>query len=291
MGSSAVPRIFGAAFGTLLMSAYAAPVSAAALEPVDLELVIATDVSPSIDESEAHLQREGIVEAFLNPQVVEAIEAGSLGKIAVAAIDFSSREYNKIVANWQIIHDKASAAAFAEAMRKAPTSTGRHTSISDGIELAELLIESNMLEGTKKVIDVSGDGPNNWGRRVSLVRDEAVMKGITINGLPILGSSSGLDTYYTNCVIGGPASFVVVAHGFADFARAIRNKLIQEIALGRPENGAGNPLLRKVAAGSEARPAPRGGYRRPLNEEGCENEFGGFPPFSGFDFPLPVPPR
>src|SRR5882672_1240367 len=101
--------------------------SAAPMEAVDVELVIATDVSPSIDPEEAQLQREGIAEAFLNPQVVGAIQSGSLGKIGVAYVDFSSREYNKIVINWRVIKDKASAAAFADTLRKGPATLGRHT--------------------------------------------------------------------------------------------------------------------------------------------------------------------
>jgi len=268
------------AAAAFVFAALAASVShAAAPEAVDLALVLATDVSPSIDYSEAHLQREGVAEAFLNPQVVEAIQSGSLGKIAVAAIDFSSREYNKIVMNWRIIHDKATATAFGEAMRKAPTNTGRHTSISDGIELAELLFETSNLEATKKVIDVSGDGPNNWGRPMNVVRDEALAKGIVINGLPILGSAPDLDSYYQNCVIGGRGSFVVVASGFDDFARAIRQKLIQEIASAAPAKA----RVVKV----QAAPLPRGGFSPPINEKGCENQFGGFGPFNGFDFPPP----
>ena len=286
MGKSSFTAI--AAMSVAIVVAAATPCFAAAIEPVDVELVIATDVSPSIDSSEARLQREGIATAFSNPEVIEAIQGGALGKIGVAAIDFSSREYNKIVSNWVVIHDKASALAFAEFMRNAPTSTGRHTSISDAIELAELLLEQNTLEGTKKVIDISGDGPNNWGRPTNLVRDEAVMKGIVINGLPIMGSATGLDTYYKNCVIGGPGSFMIIAHGFQDFAQAIRNKLIQEIASARPARKGKDGLLIRVADNPAPRPAPRG-YVAPLNEEGCGNEFGGFGPFNGFDFPLPVP--
>jgi len=288
MGKNLFSRLVAAVLGAGLVLCFAMPANAAMVESVDLELVIATDVSPSIDAKEAYLQREGIAEAFLNPEVVKAIESGSLGKIAVAAIDFSSRQYNRVVADWHVIHDKESAAAFADTMRKARTRVGRRTSISDGIELAQLLIETNLFLGTRKVIDVSGDGPNNWGRPVNVARDEAVEKGITINGLPILGSSSGLDAYYENCVIGGPASFVVAAHGFEDFARAIRNKLIQEIASDTREPAATRPLLRKVAAQGIG-PAPRGGYSRPLNETGCENLFGGFPSSNGFDFPLPLP--
>ena len=285
MGTLLKRSLLLASVACLAMPSYAAQ----PLEPVDIELVIATDVSPSIDRAEAKLQRDGIIAAFENPQVIDAIQSGSLGKIGVIAIDFSAREYTKIVTDWMVIKDKASAEEFAQIMRKTPTSTGRHTSISDAIETAEVLLEENRLEGTKKVIDISGDGPNNWGRQVNTVRDEAVAKGITINGLPILGSATDLDKYYMNCVIGGPASFIIVANGFADFARAIRNKLIQEIALVQPVRMQHHRLLVRVADTPVPVPRPRGGYTAPLNEKGCENQFGGFD-FRGFDFPIPVQP-
>ena len=289
---AAVPSVQAAA-------ARALPVPKEARQAVDLALVIATDVSPSIDAQEAHLQREGIAEAFANPQVIQAIQAGSLGKIAVVMLDFSSTEYNRVVLDWRAIGDKNAALAFSDAVRRQPRTFGRHTSISQAIESAMLLLDASNFEGTKKVIDISGDGPNNWGRPVNLVRDEAVAKKITINGLPILGDPAefgyvpDLDKYYANCVIGGPAAFIVVARGFPDFARAIRQKLIAEIASAAPVN----PLLVKVAAARAPEPAPA---QRPqpnprlpvqtLNEKGCGNQFGGFGPFNGFDFP-PQPRR
>jgi hypothetical protein len=285
--------------GIVVPSAQAAaartlPVPKEARQPVDIQLVIATDVSPSIDAQEAHLQREGIAEAFANQQVIQAIQAGSLGRIAVVMLDFSSTEYNRVVLDWRAISDKNSALAFSEAVRRAPRTFGRHTSISQAIESAMLLLEASNFDGTKKVIDISGDGPNNWGRPVNIVRDEAVARKITINGLPILGDPSefgyvpDLDKYYSNCVIGGPAAFIVVAKGFPDFARAIRNKLIAEIA-----SNAANPLLIKVAAARTLDPPPQRPQLAPrppvqsLNERGCGNQFGGFGPFNGFDFPPP----
>src|SRR5215471_962408 len=180
------------------------PVPKEARQAVDVALVIATDVSPSIDAQEAHLQREGIAEAFASPQVIQAIQAGSLGKIAVVMLDFSSTEYNRVVLDWRAIGDKNAALAFSDAVRRQPRTFGRHTSISQAIESAMLLLDASNFEGTKKVIDISGDGPNNWGRPVNLVRDEAVAKKITINGLPILGDPSefgyvpDLDKYYSN---------------------------------------------------------------------------------------------
>ena len=224
----------------LTVFAVCAPPTPWAAERVDLELVLVTDVSRSIDEGEARLQREGVASAFLSSDVIGAIRSGMLGRIAVAYVDYSSRPFNKLVANWRIIHDQESAAAFAQALLKMPLTYGTRTSISDAIEHAVELIETNAIAGTRRVIDVSGDGPNNHGRLVNEVRDEAVAKGITINGLPIVeepGAAFGsryylpdLDQYYQGCVIGGPGAFQVPARNFRDFARAIKKKLILEIA-------------------------------------------------------------
>ncbi|MDH5750564.1 MAG: DUF1194 domain-containing protein, partial [Rhodospirillales bacterium] len=145
----------------------------------------------------------------------------------------------KTVIDWRIISDRNSAEAFADALLKAPLTYGQRTSISDALEFGADMIETNNIEGTRRVIDVSGDGPNNYGRLVSTVRDETAAKNITINGLPIINTRdegqsrfylSDLDKYYRGCVIGGTGAFYVVARDFADFARAIRKKLIFEIA-------------------------------------------------------------
>ncbi len=153
----------------------AQPVAAA--EQVDLELVITTDVSYSVDDMESRMQREGAVTAFRSPEVVEAIKSGSLGKIAVTYIDFSNANASRVVVDWQVVHDQATAEAFADAIAIARKTDGVQTSIASGIELAARLIEDNDFEGMKKVIDVSGDGPNNEGRRVDHVRDEVIAKG------------------------------------------------------------------------------------------------------------------
>ena len=229
--------------GVLAGPAFAA--AARAAESVDLELVIATDVSRSIDHQEALLQREGVAAAFRNPAVIRAIGSGILGRIGVAYIDYSSRAFNKVVIDWTVVHDRASAESFAARLLAAPLTFGRRTSISDAIELAQEMIESNALEGTRRAIDVSGDGPNNHGRLVSAVRDAAIARRIAINGLPIVNERGAfnsrfylpdLDKYYLGCVIGGPGAFLVVANSFEDFARAIRRKLILEIA-GAPPAG------------------------------------------------------
>ncbi len=180
------------------------------------------------------MQREGAVTAFRSPEVVEAIKAGTLGKIAVAYIDFSNANASRVVVDWQVVHDKASAEAFADAIAIARKTDGVQTSIASGIEMAARMIEDNDYEGMKKVIDVSGDGPNNEGRRVDHIRDEVVAKGMIINGLPIVTEADkfdvyylpDLDKYYAGCVIGGPGAFIQVANGFADLARALRRKLV-----------------------------------------------------------------
>jgi hypothetical protein len=249
----------------------------AAAEPVDLELVIATDVSFSIDQEEARLQRQGIISAFRSKEVIDAIRGGALGRIAVAYIDFSSRPYNKVVIDWQVIEDQASAEAFAAKLMAAPPTRGQSTSISDALEQAASLIESNQFEGTRRVIDVSGDGPNNAGRRVDTVRDDVLSKGITINGLPIINLADqwnsryflpDLDRYFEGCVTGGTGSFVVVAHDFQDFARAIRQKLILEMAGHMPERPAPQPAILRAAA----RVMPTQGTTpgNPPYEKGCD---------------------
>ena len=227
--------------------------AAPSAQQVDVALVIVTDVSYSVDENEAHFQREGAITAFRDPEVVKAIQSGSLGRIAVTYLDFSSYQSNKIIAGWTLVHDKASADAFADVLASKPRTLGVQTSISSGLELAEHLLDTSPYTATKRVIDVSGDGPNNEGHLVDKVRDELVAKGVVINGLPIMTPADqydvyylpDLDKYYAGCVIGGPGAFIQIAHGFEDLARALRRKLILEISDAQPQ---GNPLLKKVAA-------------------------------------------
>ena len=261
--------------GGLVGSAFATAAMAAA-QAVDLELVIATDVSRSIDQEEALLQRRGIAEAFRNPAVIRAIKSGFLRKIGVAYIDYSSRAFNRIVIGWTVVHGRKSAEAFASRLLEAPLTFGRRTSISDAIELAREMIESNALEGTRRVIDVSGDGPNNHGRLVDAVRDATIARRIAINGLPIVNRRSAfnsrfylpdLDKYYQGCVIGGPGAFLVVANSFEDFARAIRRKLILEISGTVPKiDRVLSASLIRVSSPGRLRPSPTG-YVYP---EGCD---------------------
>jgi hypothetical protein len=254
-------------------------------EPVDLELVIASDNSQSIDPTEAALERQGVAAAFSNEDVVKAIQSGSLGKIAVAYLDWSSAPYTRIVLNWRIIEDKKSADAFAAALLAAPPPYGQGTAIGEAIAIAARMIETNSFQGTQRVIDVAGDGPNNRGRPVALVRDEVVARGITINGLPIVvtgeygtgdwGAYYGkLDEYYMNCVIGGRGSFSIPAHGFQDFANAVRRKLILEISGDVPPAPHGETgAIVKVAAAAPV-PSP--------STQNCISGYRGFGGFGNF---------
>jgi hypothetical protein len=284
-----------------------APAATASAPPsqaaeVDVALVLAIDASGSIDHDEAELQRKGIAEAFLSKEVQQAIQSGSLGRIGVAAIYFSSRQYGvmSVPVNWMIIRDQKSAEDFVRTLIAAPRQSARGTSISDALELSQRMLEKGPYRSAKMVVDVSGDGENNAGRRVLDVRDELLAKSITINGLPIIDetTSQDLDKYYEGCVIGGPGSFVIPAKGFGDFARAMRRKLILEISGLTPKEMPGaNPLLKKVAAttaqaapnqAAPGRPAPRGGYvaKNPPPPRGCDFPmYGGFGGFSGFSFP------
>jgi len=248
--------------------------SAGAKEYVDLELVIATDVSRSIDSDEARLQRQGIAAAFKSDDVVKAISSGVLQRITVAYVDYSSRDWNRLVIDWRVIRGRADAHAFADELLKAELTFGRRTSIADALEHATQLIESNDIEGTRRVIDVSGDGPDNFGRYVDTVRDETIAKRITVNGLPIINQANNvfsrynlpdLDLYYRGCVIGGPGAFLVVARDFKDFARAIRRKLILEIA-GLTPPPEPRVWRAQLAPSDRVRPSP-GGY---TYAKGCD---------------------
>lgn len=213
--------------------------------PVDLELVLAVDVSGSIDAEEAQLQREGYVQAFLDPILIKTIIDGNHGRIAVAYIEWSGGEQQQVVMSWTLIKDAASARAFADELAKQPIARGRYTSISGAIDFASPMFDANEYESTRQVIDVSGDGYNNSGRFILFARDQAVAKRITINGLPIVNDrpnpfggpnqNRDLDVYYENCVIGGQGAFMIVANGFKEFATAVRRKLILEIAGVEPE--------------------------------------------------------
>ncbi len=234
----------------------------AADERVDLELVLAVDVSRSVDAGEAQLQREGYIEAFRNPNVMRAVRSGFIGKIAVTYVEWAGTGHVEMVVDWTPIDDDESARAFAAALGRAPPRSALYTSISGAIDFALPLFKRNGFDGFRQVIDVSGDGPNNAGSLVTIARDKAVARDVTINGLPILDNGGGpfsryniadLDLYYRDCVIGGPGAFLVVAADFKDFARAVRRKLIFEIAGRMPGTAA---RLQPAQATGKARASP-----------------------------------
>lgn len=216
---------------------------ARAAETVDLLLVLAADVSRSVDAAKFQLQREGYAAAITNPRVLDAIRSGPNSRIAVAFVEWSGIGAQKVVIDWTVIGDEKSARKFGDQLAEAPRSFADRTSISGGIDFAMSMLARAPYEAARRTIDVSGDGTNNSGRDVTLARDEAVKQGVTINGLVILSERplswnvehtnppGGLDNYYRNNVIGGPGAFVVVAEDFNSFGQAIIKKMIAEIAL------------------------------------------------------------
>ena len=217
--------------------------STAKAEDVDVALVLVTDVSRSIDDSEFKLEKDGYTSAFNNQRVLEAIQGGPMGKIAVAYVEFASSFETRTVLDWTVIHDQASAHAFTEQLAAAPRSFWGRTSISAGIDQAVQLLAESGPNTTRHVIDVCGDGTNNAGRDIGDARDDALKAGITINGLAIINDHpvswtyahvqppGGLANYYRENVTGGPGSFVLEIHDFSTFGDAMTRKLVNEIAV------------------------------------------------------------
>ena len=212
--------------------------SPAAALPVDLELILAVDVSRSIDADEARLQREGYVQALTDPRVIQAIQSGNHGRIAICYVEWAAASLQFTLIDWTLIKDTASANAFAGKLAEMPIQAHSRTSISGAIDYSVKLFGRGGYEGERLVIDISGDGRNNDGRPAHLARNEAVARGIVINGLPIINdrptfgfpADANLDVYYETDVIGGPGAFMVVARSFEQFGEAILSKLIREIA-------------------------------------------------------------
>src|SRR5689334_200117 len=239
---------------TALMTAMTLAAASAA-EPVDLLLVFAADVSRSIDQEKFQLQRDGYAAAITNPRVLDAVRSGPHHRIAVCFVEWSGIGAQKLLIDWTVIGDAASAQQFAAQLAEAPRSFADRTSISGAIEYAMAQLERAPFEAARRTIDVSGDGTNNAGRDVKLARDEALAKGVAINGLVILSEHplswnaehtnppGGLDRYYQDNVIGGPGAFVMVAKNFNSFGQAIMNKMIAEIAAVDHRRYAGLPLL------------------------------------------------
>jgi hypothetical protein len=198
---------------------------------VDLQLVLAVDVSGSMDLRERRFQRQGYVEAFAHPEVLEAIRSGPRGRIAVTYVEWASQTRQVVVVPWRVIGDEEEVLDFADDLARAPVNSGVRTSISGAMLFAANAFRSSGVVSERRVVDISSDGVNNEGLPVSTIRDLLVGQGITINGLPILiTGAQGLDEYYRVAVIGGPGAFVIPVTVHADIIRAIRRKLVVEMA-------------------------------------------------------------
>jgi hypothetical protein len=212
--------------------------SNAGAAPVDVELVLAVDISYSMDPDEQALQREGYVLALTSREFLQALKGGINGRIAITYVEWAGANNQRIVVPWRMIDGPESADAFATDIQRAPYRRASRTSISGALQFAKSLFEGSGYRGLRRVIDVSGDGVNNSGVPVALARDDAVASGITINGLPIMLNRSyrnpmdidNLDAYYEDCVIGGPGAFVIPIREREKFIEATRSKLVLEVA-------------------------------------------------------------
>ncbi|MCL5777976.1 DUF1194 domain-containing protein [Limibaculum sp. FT325] len=244
---------------------------AAAEIAVDVELVLAVDVSRSMTPRELEIQRRGYAEALASREVVEAIETGGHGRIALTYIEWAGASLHNVVVDWTLIGGRADAEVVARRLTATEPSSMQRTSISGAIDFAASRFEGNGFAGLRRVIDISGDGPNNAGRPVTRARDDAVAQGIVINGLPLmtregLGAQwhlDDLDVYYRECVIGGPTAFMLPVLEWEHFQQAVRNKLVLELAGRRPE-----------AAGAAVHPVAATGYDCLIGEKIWENLYG-----------------
>jgi hypothetical protein len=206
--------------------------------PVDVELVLAVDVSYSMDPEEQALQREGYIAGITSREFMQALRSGQHGRVAVTYFEWAGPYDQKIVVPWRLIDGPEAADAFVNEIARAPYRRASRTSISSALTFAKPLFDGSGYRGFRRVIDVSGDGANNSGPFVTLVRDDVLAAGITINGLPIMLKRpnsftmdiDNLDIYYEDCVIGGPGAFVIPIREREQFKEATRTKLVLEIA-------------------------------------------------------------
>ncbi len=247
---------------------------------IDLALVLAIDISGSVDVEEGKMQREGYVLALRDPAIVRAILGGQHGRIAVAYFEWADSFRQRQVMDWTLLDSEAAIRAFADQLAAMPIGRAMRTSIAGAMRFAVPLFDKMPWAADRLVLDISGDGPNNDGGLITEARDALLAKRITINGLPIMNdrpNTSGfpndpdLDRYYEGCVIGGARSFYIVAHGFEQFQEAIRKKLLQEIADFAPEPRAGRQFAQTGDHAMGVRdphgPGP-GGHRR--YDLGCD---------------------
>ena len=225
---------------TALLGSLAATVSTAARAetPVDLQLVLAVDVSRSIDEVEAELQRRGYIEALTNDRIIDAILSGENRRIAICYTEWAGTHYQVVVLDWTVIDSAGAAKRFADKLAEAPRQSQSWTAVGAALAHAGQRFENSGYVSKRRVIDVSGDGRTNDGPPAELVRDRLVTQGIVINGLPVMMNRTNfgrppdltLDKYYEENVIGGAGSFMIVADDFNHFGRAVRTKLVREIS-------------------------------------------------------------
>lgn len=214
----------------------AGPASAA--EPVDVELVLAVDVSLSMSPMELEIQRNGYAAALVHERVLQAIADGAHGKIAVTYFEWAGVTSHTVVVPWTIIANKADAERVATMLSAQPANSARRTSISAALGFGADLFAESQYRGLKRVIDISGDGTNNQGEPVEIAREAVVKQGITINGLPLMTTGgfanvydvTNLDQYYADCVIGGPGAFMIPVNDWSQFPEAVRRKLVLELA-------------------------------------------------------------
>jgi hypothetical protein len=245
-------RLFACALAALALAGTAR----AAERPVDIELVLAVDASRSIDGVEWDLQRQGYVAALTDPAVLQAIRSGAIGAVALSYVEWSGPVDQEVVIGWQIVSDEETAAEFAKALAAEGRRFRSSTSISGAIDFAAKLFDGNGIEGTRRVIDISGDGVNNRGRPSDAARDDAVAAGITINALAIINdrpsrfryAEQRLDDFMRDHVIGGPGAFLIVVQDFESFGEAIKKKLLHEIA-GRVLPARGGSLASRLSPG------------------------------------------
>ncbi len=238
-------------------------------EPVDLELILAVDVSQSVSADEGLLQRIGYVKALSDPRVLDAVGGGYYGRIALTYLEWGGPGLWRTIADWRVIEGASDAKDFVAILERVPILRGRGTSITGVIFHGIEMFKHNGVDGFRRVIDVSGDGPNSSGGIVTQARNAASTAGITVNGLAINNDDGSnftlpdLDRYYRECVIGGPGAFVIATEGFESFADAILRKLILEIA-GTPPPApplapgvhlAGGPILAQALTAPKYAPA------------------------------------
>ena len=249
MRTSMVALVAGFAAAIVTVAGLAAPSlvqrneTRSAAVPVDVELVLAVDISYSMDPEEQALQREGYIAALTSVEFMQALKQGMHGKVAVTYFEWAGQSEQRVVVPWRLIEGPESADAFVGEIARAPMRRAARTSISGALLFGAYLFEGSGYRGVRRVIDISGDGTNNNGPLVALTRDDVLAKGITVNGLPIMLNRANfggvdlpeLDIYFEDCVIGGPGAFVVPIREREKFKEAIRTKLILEVAGRTPE--------------------------------------------------------